>query len=351
MTEESELWLSIVIPAYNAQEFLPECLVSIIKNDIKGVEVIIIDDGSKDSTLYLANKWHRNYKQIRIIHTENEGPSMARKVGLKAAKGVWCWFVDSDDVVLPNSISRLHSVLPNVHSDVINVGFIPFTHYQDIINASDQIFELENISIPSFLFGLYNGKYQHFISTYLFKTVALKHSETRINNGTICVPVFVTNLTLYEDVVGIEGLLRRMKSIDVLSGPLYGHRENSYSLTQTPNIESAESGLRAVQTIAHFPTLPFLRDDKTRMEIGLLFFAYKLIPLGYHQKFLREEFKHEISIRIRKIGVANLTRKMMIWYLFLLSGLLDVLIPLRNYCMNSNKQILGFNRKNGIDLR
>lgn len=95
--------LSIIVPIYNVEKYLEECLESIYK--IKNIkkEVILINDGSKDKSLDIAKKFKKKYKEETIlIDNENKGLSETRNIGINLAKGNYLWFIDSDDKIIPN---------------------------------------------------------------------------------------------------------------------------------------------------------------------------------------------------------------------------------------------------------
>lgn len=104
--EDSPL-VSIVIPAYNAEKYLDECLRSIVGQTYANIEVLIVDDGSTDSTMAIGRKWILRDKRVRYIRTVNSGVSAARNVGIDSASGEWIGFVDADDCIDPQFVSVL----------------------------------------------------------------------------------------------------------------------------------------------------------------------------------------------------------------------------------------------------
>ena len=91
--------ISIIIPMYNVENYIAICLNSIIQNDLKNVEVIIVNDGSTDNSRTIAERYQAKYSQIRVYDKKNEGVSSARNYGLMKSKGDWVWFIDSDDAI------------------------------------------------------------------------------------------------------------------------------------------------------------------------------------------------------------------------------------------------------------
>ena len=96
--------ISIIIPVYNVEEYLHDCLDSISQLKAFSWEAILIDDGSSDNSGAICDEYVDNYQNFKVIHQENKGVSVARNVGLDSARGEWVWFVDSDDMINPNFI-------------------------------------------------------------------------------------------------------------------------------------------------------------------------------------------------------------------------------------------------------
>jgi glycosyltransferase involved in cell wall biosynthesis len=98
-TRKNEIYFSLIIPVYNAEKYLSACLDSILRNSFSDYEVICINDGSKDSSKEILDEYGSKDSRIRIYDQKNKGVSAARNVGLRAAKGRYVCFVDSDDEI------------------------------------------------------------------------------------------------------------------------------------------------------------------------------------------------------------------------------------------------------------
>lgn len=99
--------ISIIVPVYNSEKYIQRCIHSVICQNPLECELILIDDGSEDRSLEMMNKLAKQCDYIQVIHQENQGVSMARNAGLKAASGEWIYFLDSDDMLEPGSIARM----------------------------------------------------------------------------------------------------------------------------------------------------------------------------------------------------------------------------------------------------
>ena len=93
--------VSIVVPVYNTAEYLPACLDSILAQSFTDFELILVDDGSTDDSLWICEAYAFRDARIRVFHQQNAGVSAARNLGVEQAQGDWLCYVDSDDVVLP----------------------------------------------------------------------------------------------------------------------------------------------------------------------------------------------------------------------------------------------------------
>lgn len=103
--------VSIIIPIYNVEKYIERCVHSLIKQTYFNIEIILIDDGSKDKSGRICDELKKKDKRIKVIHQNNEGVSRARNKGIKQSKGKYITFVDSDDWVLPNFIELLVNTL------------------------------------------------------------------------------------------------------------------------------------------------------------------------------------------------------------------------------------------------
>lgn len=97
-----DIFISIIVPVYNVEKYLRECLDSISQLKTVTWEAILVDDGSTDTSGKICDEYAKQDSRFRVIHQKNAGVSAARNAGLDAAKGEWIWFVDSDDSINPD---------------------------------------------------------------------------------------------------------------------------------------------------------------------------------------------------------------------------------------------------------
>lgn len=110
--------VSVIVPVYNVEKYLNECIDSILAQTFTDFELILVNDGSSDRSGEICDEYAIKDKRIKVIHQQNGGVSVARNTGLNEAKGTYISFVDSDDVVLPNYLYVLLKALKDTGSDI-----------------------------------------------------------------------------------------------------------------------------------------------------------------------------------------------------------------------------------------
>ena len=102
------LKFSVLIPVYNTEKYIEECLQSVLNQTYQDFEIILVDDGSTDSSGVICDNYQKDYpEKIKVKHKENQGQLASRCVAIKEAKGDYCIFVDSDDSIKNNLLENL----------------------------------------------------------------------------------------------------------------------------------------------------------------------------------------------------------------------------------------------------
>ena len=156
--------ISVIVPIYKVQDYLKECIESIINQTYSDIEVILVDDGSPDRCPQMCDEWAKRDSRIRVVHKKNGGLSSARNAVLDVAKGEYISFVDSDDFICKDALENLYNRIKDDKSIGITSGLI--YRYQDgsINNFKDQWLCSKEIVIPS--------------SEFLLETMSQKTSYT-----------------------------------------------------------------------------------------------------------------------------------------------------------------------------
>ena len=118
-----EMFVSIIVPVYNVEQYLKECIESILAQTWKNFEVILVDDGSTDSSGKICDEYSQKKEFISVIHKKNGGLSSARNAGIDVAQGDYLAFIDSDDVVHPRYLSELVAIVKKEKADLAACNF------------------------------------------------------------------------------------------------------------------------------------------------------------------------------------------------------------------------------------
>lgn len=110
--------ISVIIPAFNAEKTIKKCVESVLEQTYKEIEVIVIDDGSKDNTFHIIKNIPN--ERLRVFRTKNQGVSSARNYGMKMARGKYIGFVDSDDYIKPQMYEKMVGAIDNVEAVICN---------------------------------------------------------------------------------------------------------------------------------------------------------------------------------------------------------------------------------------
>jgi len=124
--------ISIIVPVYNVEQYLSRCLESLLSQTYQNIEIILVNDGSTDSSGKLCDVYAIKDLRVKVIHKQNGGLSSARNTGLTVAKGKYVGFVDSDDWVTHDAYEYLYSLLIEANADLSISGFIRCHSYDEI---------------------------------------------------------------------------------------------------------------------------------------------------------------------------------------------------------------------------
>lgn len=124
--------ISVIVPVYNVENYLDDCLSSLSSQSYDNIEIILVNDGSTDNSLSICNKWTKSDFRMKLISQENLGLSAARNTGIDAAHGDYICFVDSDDIVHQDYLSKLYVAIESTVSDISIAKFVRFSEKSDI---------------------------------------------------------------------------------------------------------------------------------------------------------------------------------------------------------------------------
>lgn len=155
--------ISVIIPVYNVEKYLSRCLDSVINQTYSDLEILLVNDGSTDSSGFICDEYAKKDSRIVVIHQENKGTSIARNRGLERAKGEFIGFVDPDDVISVHFYEILYNTLIKTNSDLILCNFQNFTHFNEIKEDNRSLYNSNE----------YNG--YNFIKNFTYKKDTVRY--------------------------------------------------------------------------------------------------------------------------------------------------------------------------------
>jgi glycosyltransferase involved in cell wall biosynthesis len=176
--------VSIIVPVYNVNQYLPACLNSILAQTLDEIEIICIDDGSTDQSAEILDNYAKKYSHLHVIHKENRGYGHSMNVGIDAASGEYIGIVESDDCILPNMYETLYSAAKNndldlVKSDVIfwweTLEYTCEYHREDLNQYYGKVLDFSNRRLFfQFFMNTWTGIYR---KSFLTEN-NIRHNET-----------------------------------------------------------------------------------------------------------------------------------------------------------------------------
>lgn len=205
--------ISIVIPVYNAEKYLDACLSSILNQDMHSYEVILVDDGSSDSSPMICDRYSATDSRFRTIHKENRGVSSARNAGISLGQGEYVMFVDADDALCPDALSVLSSLTVEKPDIVIggfniNQGEIP---YRTVIPYESEFYPYAGL--PTFFDATMHRHGELFRGPWakLYRSSVIKKHSL----------LFDENLSYAEDKLFVYQFMNRISSAAAADIPVY----------------------------------------------------------------------------------------------------------------------------------
>lgn len=264
--------ISIIVPIYNIEKYLHQCLRSIINQTYKNIEIILVDDGSVDNCPQICDEYADIDSRIKVIHKQNEGLVRARKIGLMASTGELIGFVDGDDWVEPDMFGRLYDVLSEQAVDIAMCG-----RYEDTGDTYRKVYHgisqgrydktaLINKVYPNmivngafFEWGLFPGVWDK-----LFRREALLRHQMSVDD----------RLTMGEDAACTYPALLNAQSIYVLQECLYHYRQSAGSMVkQNTDIELMRERFRILYNSVNkiFGEYRYIYDLREQWKEYILF--------------------------------------------------------------------------------
>ncbi|MCU6772350.1 Chondroitin polymerase [uncultured Bacteroides sp.] len=211
--------ISIIVPIFNAQEFLDDCILSLLCQTYQNIEIILVDDGSTDDSGLICDEWAKKSKHIKVIHKKNGGVSSARNEGIRCSTGDYILMLDSDDALESETCEKLLVLTENKDADCIIFGF---KQSSGNIWTAVQNKDYDSINALKKDFG------------YWLSTELLSSSVNKLYKKSLIKNLYPENISFGEDLIFSLSYLKQCHRISFITETFYLHNNlNTRSLCHT----------------------------------------------------------------------------------------------------------------------
>ena len=238
---ESNKNISIIIPIYNAESTIEECLMSILKDNRQDIEVIAIVDGSVDNSLNICKKISKKDNRLKVIYQENQGIFLARQNGIKNSTGKYIMFVDSDDYMINNSLEKMREMIKKYSPNLIRLRYMKnngeYEQYKYLEEKEKYIKkeEFREEIYPMFISGyMLNAMWTNCIKREYLENINIDKYK---------------NVLYGEDLMYNLEIFSNIQNAVFLEDVLYRYNTNENSITRTREIKRLLKNLEDCITI------------------------------------------------------------------------------------------------------
>ena len=271
--------VSVIVPVYNVEQFLPKCLESIINQSLEDIEIICINDGSTDNSLSILENYALMDSRIKIIDKKNEGQSVARNLGIEMSQGEYLGFVDADDWIDFDFFEKLYNTAKKCACDIATAGF---KRYKKSRFKVSKFFEAElvctNVDDKARLDCLPAHNY---IWNKIYKRTVWFENNIKFQSG-----------RYYEDMALVIKILNTLGKMVTVPNTYYNYRMNSNSTVSQKTIKHVSDYEWAFEELFNYAKLNNIKLDlKNVVKKKEYYKMFNLTLLKVYHYFYRTEYK------------------------------------------------------------
>lgn len=277
--------VSIIIPAYNAEKYILKCLESICQQTYQEIEILLIDDGSRDKTCEIAQSIANNDNRLKIFSNTNHGVSYSRNFGLDNCIGEYVSFVDADDIVAPNFIEQMVNDIEITNADMAAVGVSKSKVFEQALFGNGKTIVYKGSEQLKQLFGEYEG----FLCNKLYKRERIEKSKVRLNE----------NVAVCEDLLFNTHYLLECNKVVYNTGKKYFYRQIGTSASNREDEKKIKDKIfvysQIMNLVKKYPAVSIAVASSYAMFLYSANYQVCFIPHG------AEKLKNEIKKEKKKI--------------------------------------------------
>lgn len=276
---QSSPLLSVIVPVYNVENYLTKCLDSILAQDFSDYEIILVDDGSTDSSGMICDQYAAANPSLQCIHKPNGGLPSARKSGYEACRGQYVTFVDSDDWIAPDMYSKMCQAIHDTQADII------LCNHTSVMPGGEEIcsvpflpgfYDKDRLEKEIYPFMIYSGIYfKYGISPNLWNKIFRREL---LQKHLFHVP---NDVIVGEDALAAYSCILEASSVFLLDDALYYYRSNADSLSRravpVKRLQENQKMFHTLQNVIDVATYPCMQKQLHYYFVYQSLLAYVLI--------------------------------------------------------------------------
>ena len=283
-------YFSIIIPVYKVEDFLEECVESVLKQKFQDFEIILVDDGSPDKCPLMCDEYSKKDQRIRVFHKPNGGLSDARNYGLKQASGEYIVFLDSDDWWINEDALDLIKVETEKKTDLIL--------FDRIIYCSNGKKIFPKFKSYSFI----NGKNKVEALDYLISNAAFSiNSCCKVTKSSLLInnDIYFEKGLVSEDIDWTYKLLMKVDKIRAIDTPIYGYRRRAGSITAHIGPKNISDMLWIIEKWTKIVMEKI--DNKREQQLLLGYLNYQYCIVNGQMGKLSKQDQMQFELRFKKL--------------------------------------------------
>jgi glycosyltransferase involved in cell wall biosynthesis len=284
----SDKLVSVIVPVYNVENFLDYCITSLTKQTYKNIEIILIDDGSKDKSGDICDEWYKKDSRIKVIHQKNGGLSAARNKGLENSKGDYICFVDSDDFVKENFIEAFIISMEKTNADIA-ICDIASAKLAEPERPLDKVYQLTIKECKDWLKNPLSREYVLMVVAWNKMYKRQIFHDIRFDHG-----------KLHEDEFMVNKLLSVVKNAVFVPVDSYVYRNNEDSITGKSN-ENNVNHLHVIDAYTERIDMALESNEEGDKEFAVITFKWALLKLARYYKHGNDKMKYAAKQKYSKI--------------------------------------------------
>lgn len=244
--------VSIIVPVFNVENYLDECLDSILNQTYKDIEIIAINDGSTDNSLHILNTYKDKFSSMKILNQENKGQAQARNAGLEYATGDFILFIDSDDLLDKFMIEKLVNRMNESNADIVMCSY--YEYYEEknrkLIERNYKIDDKKALTSNEVVDMILNYQIEGQLWNKLFRRDQLKDNN-----------FYLENCRYIEDIYPVFRMIVNSNRIAFVNEPLYFYRQRNTSTMKSKSKKLFEDYHYAMNLIIEY-------IDKEKIDVN-----------------------------------------------------------------------------------